>query len=58
MDVLNMLPSDFGYVILTYLYSWVMLTYLAVKVAFARKKFDIKVILTLSSVLRSVMLCL
>lgn len=43
MDILSLLPSDFGYVIFTYLYSWVMLAYLAVKVGSARKKFDVKV---------------
>ncbi|XP_029973447.1 microsomal glutathione S-transferase 3b [Salarias fasciatus] len=42
MTVLNLLPSEFGYVILTYLYSWIMLAYLAMKVGGARKKFDVK----------------
>lgn len=43
MDILTVLPSSFGYVIFTYLYSWVMLAYLAVKVGAARKKYDVKV---------------
>nr|ABV24052.1 gluthathione S-transferase mapeg [Takifugu obscurus] len=42
MGVLSVLPSDFGYVIFTYLYSWVMLAYLAIKVGLARKKYDVK----------------
>lgn len=58
MGILSLLPSDFGYVIFTYLYSWVMLTYLAVKVGSARKKFDVKVMWTLRNVLGSFMLCL
>lgn len=44
MDVLTVLPSSFGYVIFTYLYSWIMLGYLAVKVGAARKKYDVKVV--------------
>lgn len=43
MDVLTVLPSNFGYVIFTYLYSWIMLGYLAVKVGGARKKYGVKV---------------
>lgn len=43
MGVLSVLPSEFGYVIFTYLYSWVMLAYLAIKVGSARKKYDVKV---------------
>ena len=43
MDILDVLPSNFGLVIFTYLYSWIMLAYLAVKVGSARKKFDVKV---------------
>lgn len=43
MDILTVLPSNFGYVIFTYLYSWIMLGYLAVKVGGARKKYDVKV---------------
>ncbi|XP_061552622.1 microsomal glutathione S-transferase 3b [Phycodurus eques] len=42
MDILTVLPSNFGYVIFTYLYSWIMLSYLAVKVGAARKKYDVK----------------
>ncbi|CAG09920.1 unnamed protein product, partial [Tetraodon nigroviridis] len=42
MPIQSLLPSEFGYVILTYLYSWAMLTYLALKVGSARKKFDVK----------------
>ncbi|AWP16762.1 Microsomal glutathione S-transferase 3 isoform 2 [Scophthalmus maximus] len=42
MDILKVLPPNFGYVIFTYLYSWVMLGYLAVKVGAARKKYDVK----------------
>lgn len=44
MDVLTVLPSSFGYVIFTYLYSWIMLAYLAVKVGAGRKKYDVKVV--------------
>lgn len=44
MDALSSLPSSFGYVILTYLYSWIMLTYLGIKVGGARKKYNVKVI--------------
>lgn len=43
MAVLAALPSDFGYVIFTYLYSWIMMAYLAVKVGAARKKYGVKV---------------
>ncbi|KAF6717949.1 Microsomal glutathione S-transferase 3 [Oryzias melastigma] len=42
MAVLTALPSDFGYVIFTYLYSWIMMAYLAVKVGSARKKYGVK----------------
>ncbi|XP_072532880.1 microsomal glutathione S-transferase 3b [Salminus brasiliensis] len=42
MEILDVLPTNFGYVILTYLYSWTMLTYLAVKVGGARKKHNVK----------------
>ncbi|XP_056151777.1 microsomal glutathione S-transferase 3-like [Lampris incognitus] len=42
MDLLEILPSSFGYVILTFLYSWIMLSYLGVKVGAARKKYDVK----------------
>lgn len=57
MNNLSVFPSDFGYVIFTYLYSWVMLTYLAVSVGSARKKFDVKVTCTLTNVLGSFVLC-
>lgn len=43
MDILTVLPPSFGYVIFIYLYSWLMLGYLAVKVGAARKKYDVKV---------------
>lgn len=43
MEILDLLPANFGYVILTYFYSWVMLTYLGVNVGRARKKYDVKV---------------
>lgn len=43
MATLSALPSEFGYVILTYVYSWIMLAYLGVKVGSARKKFNVKV---------------
>lgn len=43
MEILELLPSSFGYVILTYLYSWIMLCYLGIKVGGARKKYDVKV---------------
>ncbi|KAF4089938.1 hypothetical protein AMELA_G00043930 [Ameiurus melas] len=42
MEILDNLPANFGYVILTYFYSWVMLTYLGVNVGRARKKYDVK----------------
>uniref|UniRef100_A0A3Q3JLP3 Glutathione S-transferase 3, mitochondrial n=1 Tax=Monopterus albus TaxID=43700 RepID=A0A3Q3JLP3_MONAL len=42
MNVLTVLPSNFGYVIFTYLYSWIMLMYLGIKVGAARKKYDVK----------------
>ncbi|XP_063039545.1 microsomal glutathione S-transferase 3b [Engraulis encrasicolus] len=42
MDILDVLPSNFGLVIFTYLYSWIMLGYLAVKVGGARKKYDVQ----------------
>ncbi|KAB5582103.1 hypothetical protein PHYPO_G00183330 [Pangasianodon hypophthalmus] len=42
MEILDILPANFGYVILTYFYSWVMLTYLGVNVGRARKKYDVK----------------
>ncbi|KAJ7989008.1 hypothetical protein DPEC_G00315090 [Dallia pectoralis] len=42
MEILELLPSSYGYVILTYLYSWVMLTYLGIRVGGARKKYDVK----------------
>ncbi|KAK7904842.1 hypothetical protein WMY93_017449 [Mugilogobius chulae] len=42
MDLLTVLPSSFGFVIFTYLYSWIMLTYLGIKVGAARKKYDVK----------------
>lgn len=43
MAVLNVLPSEFGYVIFMYLYSWIMLGYLAAQVGSARKKYNVKV---------------
>lgn len=43
MDILTLLPSSFGYVIFTYLYSWIMLGYLAVKVGGGRKKYNVQV---------------
>ncbi|XP_027857359.1 microsomal glutathione S-transferase 3b [Xiphophorus couchianus] len=42
MNVLAKLPSSYGYVILIYLYSWIMLGYLAAKVIGARKKYKVK----------------
>ncbi|XP_028994318.1 microsomal glutathione S-transferase 3b [Betta splendens] len=42
MDLLTVLPANFGYVIVTYLYSWVVLMYLSVKVVRARKKFNVE----------------
>ncbi|KAJ8333126.1 hypothetical protein SKAU_G00420220 [Synaphobranchus kaupii] len=42
MEILDVLPSRFGFVIFTYLYSWIMLMYLGVKVGAARKKYDVK----------------
>lgn len=43
MAVLNVLPREFGWVILTYVYSWFMLAYLGMKVGSARKKYNVKV---------------
>lgn len=54
MEILDILPANFGYVILTYFYSWVMLTYLGVNVGRARKKYDVKVNLTECSTLRKI----
>ncbi|KAF7656002.1 hypothetical protein LDENG_00047550 [Lucifuga dentata] len=42
MDILATLPSSFGYVIFTYLYSWIMLTVLGVNVGAARKKYNVE----------------
>ncbi|TST98556.1 Microsomal glutathione S-transferase 3 [Bagarius yarrelli] len=42
MEILDLLPANFGYVILTYFYSWIMLMYLGVNVGRARKKYDVK----------------
>lgn len=43
MAILDVLPPGFGYVILTYLYSWIMLGYLGLKVGSARKQYNVKV---------------
>jgi len=43
MTVENVLPANFGYAIFTYMYSFVMLAYLGLKVGAARKKYKIKV---------------
>uniref|UniRef100_A0A8D3ACM5 Glutathione S-transferase 3, mitochondrial n=1 Tax=Scophthalmus maximus TaxID=52904 RepID=A0A8D3ACM5_SCOMX len=53
MDILKVLPPNFGYVIFTYLYSWVMLGYLAVKVGAARKKYDVKAEQTFNCIQRA-----
>ncbi|XP_023698261.2 microsomal glutathione S-transferase 3b [Paramormyrops kingsleyae] len=42
MELLDVLPVRFGFVILIFVYSLVMLMYLAIKVGAARKKYDIK----------------
>ncbi|KAG1950521.1 microsomal glutathione S-transferase 3b [Pimephales promelas] len=42
MTVENVLPANFGYAIFTYIYSFVMLSYLGLKVGAARKKYKIK----------------
>ncbi|XP_069751712.1 microsomal glutathione S-transferase 3b [Narcine bancroftii] len=38
----HLVPPQFGYVILVFIYSWVMLAYLGVKVGIARKKYNVK----------------
>ncbi|XP_072890754.1 microsomal glutathione S-transferase 3b [Hemitrygon akajei] len=38
----QLVPPQFGYVILVFIYSWVMLAYLGAKVGFARKKYNVK----------------
>ncbi|XP_041069378.1 microsomal glutathione S-transferase 3b [Carcharodon carcharias] len=38
----HFIPQHFGYVILVFIYSWVMLAYLAMKVGIARKKYNVK----------------
>lgn len=43
MATLESLPPGFGFVILTYLYCWIMLGYLAAKVGSARKQYNVKV---------------
>lgn len=43
MAIENLLPANFGYAIFTYMYSFVMLSYLALQVGGARKKYGIKV---------------
>ncbi|KAJ3613188.1 hypothetical protein NHX12_019440 [Muraenolepis orangiensis] len=42
MEILQLLPANFAYVIFTYLFSWIMLCYLGFKVGGARKKYDVK----------------
>ncbi|XP_048860667.1 microsomal glutathione S-transferase 3b isoform X1 [Brienomyrus brachyistius] len=42
MELHDVLPERFGFVIFTFVYSLAMLMYLAVKVGAARKKYDIK----------------
>ncbi|KAG9331024.1 hypothetical protein JZ751_020433 [Albula glossodonta] len=42
MEIIDVLPPRFGFAIFTYLYSWIMLTYLGIKVGAARKKYDVK----------------
>lgn len=44
MVVENLLPANFGYAIFVYMYSFIMLMYLGLKVGGARKKFGIKVL--------------
>ncbi|XP_073526689.1 glutathione S-transferase 3, mitochondrial-like [Phyllobates terribilis] len=41
-SIQDILPQDFGYVILTFIYSYVVLMYLGINVGRARKKFGIK----------------
>ncbi|XP_069613229.1 glutathione S-transferase 3, mitochondrial-like [Ranitomeya imitator] len=41
-SIQDLLPHDFGYVILTFVYSYVVIMYLGVKVGRARKKYGIK----------------
>ncbi|XP_067862684.1 microsomal glutathione S-transferase 3b [Heptranchias perlo] len=38
----QLIPPHFGYVILVFIYSWVMLAYLGMKVGIARKKYNVK----------------
>ncbi|XP_040280402.1 microsomal glutathione S-transferase 3-like [Bufo bufo] len=41
-SIAEILPQHFGYVILTFIYSYVLLMYLGIKVGKARKKYGIK----------------
>ncbi|KAM4795011.1 glutathione S-transferase 3, mitochondrial-like [Rhinophrynus dorsalis] len=41
-SIYDILPQDFAYVILTFLYSQGMIMYLAINVGKARKKYDVK----------------
>ncbi|MBN3306379.1 MGST3 transferase, partial [Amia calva] len=42
MAIQDVLPAHFAYVILTFFYSWIMLSYLGVKVGQGRKKYGVK----------------
>ncbi|CAH2222414.1 microsomal glutathione S-transferase 3-like [Pelobates cultripes] len=41
-DIEDLLPQNFAYVILTFIYSYVMLMYLGINVGKARKKYGVK----------------
>lgn len=43
MTISDILPQNFAYVILTFIYSYVLMMYLAINVGKARKKYGVKV---------------